>query len=159
MQPADQHAPNVATATATATAAPGGAPMAVATTAGARRRRAGRLRSQPQVRGQELAALEWQRLGACHQADQSVFFAPDTPGEPRADRRRRVVAAKAVCALCPVRDLCRNYALENQEEYGVWGGLSETERKDLIAARRRGSEHGGRTQGGGVPAIARAGHV
>jgi WhiB family redox-sensing transcriptional regulator len=45
--------------------------------------------------------------------------------------------AKRVCGGCPVREACRGYALENEEEYGVWGGLSEAERKRLIDARRR----------------------
>jgi WhiB family redox-sensing transcriptional regulator len=139
MQRADQHPPNT-----TATAPP------TAPTQQARRRRATRLRSRPQPRRQELAALAWQRLGACRQVDQNVFFAPDAPGEPRSDRRRRLVAAKRVCAQCPVLETCRTYAVENREEFGVWGGLSETERKDLIAARRR------RADGGRAPAPADA---
>ena len=136
-----------------------GSPATIATTvspgagAAVRRRRGTRLRSHPQPRRQELAALEWQRLGACQQADQSVFFAPDAPGEPREDRRRRLGAAKRVCALCPVRETCRNYALENREEFGVWGGLSEAERRGLIEERRRRTDPGG----GRVPAAISAG--
>lgn len=134
MQRADQHPPAKPTDTPAVTA---------------RRRRGSRLRSRPQPRPQEMAALEWQRHGACRRVDQSVFFAPDTPGEPRAERRRRLIAAKHVCAQCPVLELCREYALENQEEFGVWGGLSEAERSVLIAARRRRD----RSDGGG-PAVA-----
>lgn len=84
----------------------------------------------------ELAALDWQARGACRGEERAVFFAPDDPREPRAARLQRLVAAKRVCAGCPVRELCRHYALENEEEYGVWGGLSEVERKRLIAERR-----------------------
>jgi WhiB family redox-sensing transcriptional regulator len=83
-----------------------------------------------------MAALDWQANGACRDGDQAVFFAPDVPGEPRAERLRRLLAAKRVCAACPVRELCRTYALENEEEFGVWGGLSELERKQLITERR-----------------------
>jgi WhiB family redox-sensing transcriptional regulator len=90
----------------------------------------------PRIRGQELAALDWQLHGACRGAAGSVFFAPDTGREPSAERLRRLVAAKRVCARCPVREACRGYALENEEEFGVWGGLSEVERRELIAERR-----------------------
>jgi WhiB family redox-sensing transcriptional regulator len=83
-----------------------------------------------------MAALDWQLQGACRGAEQSVFFAPDSGKEERRDRLRRLVAAKRVCAQCPVREPCRSYALENEEEFGVWGGLSEVERRDLIAERR-----------------------
>jgi WhiB family redox-sensing transcriptional regulator len=146
MQRADQHAPNTATAVGAATAV--------------RRRRSSKMRSRPQPRGQELAALEWQRDGACHQADQSVFFAPDTPGEPRAERSRRIMAAKRVCAQCPVLEPCRDYALENREEFGVWGGLSEADRRNLIAARRRTPERAGhRTPVENPTAVSLAGRV
>ncbi|MDU5308733.1 MAG: WhiB family transcriptional regulator, partial [Varibaculum cambriense] len=39
--------------------------------------------------------------------------------------------AKAVCELCEVRDECLSYALENDERFGIWGGLSERERRRL----------------------------
>lgn len=90
----------------------------------------------PRLREEEMAAGDWQLRGACRGAEQSVFFAPDASREERGARLRRLVAAKRVCAGCPVRELCRSYALENEEEFGVWGGLSEVERKGLIAERR-----------------------
>ena len=80
----------------------------------------------------ELAALDWQARGLCRGTDQSVFFGPDDPRESRAARLRRLMAAKRLCAQCPVLKVCRDYALANEEEYGVWGGLSEAERKRLI---------------------------
>jgi WhiB family redox-sensing transcriptional regulator len=73
----------------------------------------------------------------------SAFFSPDVKGEPPNVRMQRLVRAKRVCARCPVRELCRSYALENEEEFGVWGGLSEIERKHLIA-ERRGAQTGQR---------------
>lgn len=80
----------------------------------------------------------WARQARCADApDPEIFFRGRGPGE--AD------AAKAVCAACPVRRECLRYALEAPEEQGVWGGLDEKERADLIqrrrerAAKRRGA--------------------
>ena len=95
-------------------------------------------RQRGRILGVELAASEWQLQGACRGVDEQVFFAPDPPQETRGARLRRLVAAKRVCAGCCVRELCRSYALENEEEFGVWGGLSELERKHLIAELRAG---------------------
>jgi WhiB family transcriptional regulator, redox-sensing transcriptional regulator len=64
----------------------------------------------------------------CHGADAELFFGP--PGiEPRGERMRRETAAKAVCRECPAMLACRQYALDQGEVYGVWGGLGEQERR------------------------------
>jgi WhiB family redox-sensing transcriptional regulator len=65
----------------------------------------------------------------------SFFFHPW--GERGPSRDQRVVRAKEVCASCPVIDACRQHALEVQEQYGVWGGLSEEERLVLLNRGRR----------------------
>ncbi len=69
---------------------------------------------------------------ACRDVDGAIFFHPDNErGEPREER---VAAAKRICQVCPVRAQCSSYALESGERYGVWGGMTEEERK---ATRRR----------------------
>ena len=68
----------------------------------------------------------WQVRGACREADSRIFFHP--AGERGEAREKREQAAKRVCAGCPVLLDCRRYALEAEEPYGVWGGLSEDER-------------------------------
>jgi WhiB family redox-sensing transcriptional regulator len=68
-------------------------------------------------------------LGACREVDGSLFFGPEQ--ESRSARAIRLSAAKRVCARCPVLERCRTYALENEERYGVWGGLAEEERRAL----------------------------
>jgi len=79
-------------------------------------------------------AWDWQRLGACRGADSAVFFHPDSErGASRATRQER---AKAICRGCSVLIRCREYALAAREPYGVWGGLGEQERHDIIALRR-----------------------
>ena len=67
----------------------------------------------------------WWFAGLCGQTDPELFF-PEKGGSVR--------AAKAVCAGCPVRAECLEYALAHDERYGVWGGTSERERRRLKAA-------------------------
>jgi len=64
----------------------------------------------------------------CLGIDADLFFGP--PGlEPRVDRMRRESQAKALCRECPAILACRQYALDQGEVYGVWGGLGEQERR------------------------------
>lgn len=75
---------------------------------------------------------DWQLDGACRGEDSAVFFYPDR--ERGNARVRREAAAKAICRQCPVQEMCRRHALAVREPYGVWGGLSEKEREEIIAA-------------------------
>jgi WhiB family redox-sensing transcriptional regulator len=81
--------------------------------------------------GPALDQWEWQQHGACRSVDTELFFHPENERGP--SRSAREAAAKAVCASCPVLQQCRAHALAVQEPYGVWGGLSEPERTDLLA--------------------------
>lgn len=74
---------------------------------------------------------EWQMLGACRGVDSELFFHPE--GERGPSRSNREASAKALCAQCPVIAACRDAALSAREPYGVWGGLSEHEREDILA--------------------------
>lgn len=65
---------------------------------------------------------EWQARALCAQTDPEAFF-PEKGGSTR--------AAKRICSDCPVRTACLDYALEQRERFGVWGGLSERERRVL----------------------------
>lgn len=78
---------------------------------------------------------DWQLQGACRAEDPSLFFHPE--GERGPSRRNREVAAKAVCAGCPVLQACARHALAVKEPYGVWGGLSEDDREGVYAESRR----------------------
>jgi WhiB family redox-sensing transcriptional regulator len=69
---------------------------------------------------------QWQERGACRDANPALFYAPDY--ESTHQRRFRETAAKEVCSHCPVRVLCRAYALQAGELYGIWGGTTERER-------------------------------
>ena len=78
---------------------------------------------------------EGQLLGSCRGTDAELFFHPEGERGPR--RSGREAAAKAVCAGCPVRQECRDAALAAREPYGVWGGLSEDERRALKRRQAR----------------------
>ena len=69
----------------------------------------------------------WFDSAACLQADPDAFY-PEKGGSSR--------AAKRVCHTCPVQAECLSYALANDERFGIWGGMSERERRQL---KRRAS--------------------
>jgi len=72
----------------------------------------------------------WQMRGACRGMDSGFFFHPENErGPARALRESR---AKEVCQRCPVINQCATWALTTREPYGVWGGLSETERATIL---------------------------
>jgi WhiB family redox-sensing transcriptional regulator len=71
------------------------------------------------------ARQSWIDDAPCAEIGGDVFF-PEH-GTPVSSAR----AAKRICARCPVRPECLAYALEHNERYGVWGGLSERERRKL----------------------------
>ena len=69
---------------------------------------------------------DWQLQAACRGMDSTWFFPPDR--EQAKARSSRLAKAKAVCARCPAKAECRDFALDNGELFGVWGGLSEDDR-------------------------------
>jgi WhiB family transcriptional regulator, redox-sensing transcriptional regulator len=73
---------------------------------------------------------DWQRHAACRQLNTEMFFHPEN--ERGWSRRRREGMAKNVCRQCPVQSECLAHALSAREPYGVWGGLGEAERRELL---------------------------
>lgn len=67
--------------------------------------------------------MSWEDRARCTTYDPELFFAP----RARAERR-----AKAVCAGCPVRDECLEFALDQRVEFGIWGGTTGRERVSLL---------------------------
>lgn len=72
--------------------------------------------------GEDEGVLGWQERALCAQTDPEAFF-PEKGGSTR--------EAKRVCSVCEVRSECLEYALMNDERFGIWGGLSERERRKL----------------------------
>lgn len=79
-----------------------------------------------------LAPMPWARKAACSGADPDLFF-PRLGNDAKAQAR----AAKEICAGCPVRVECLEYALVTPQKHGVWGGTTEKERIRIRRARRR----------------------
>lgn len=71
---------------------------------------------------EESEPVSWQERALCAQTDPEAFF-PEKGGSTR--------EAKKVCVGCEVRAECLEYALFNDERFGIWGGLSERERRKL----------------------------
>jgi len=73
-------------------------------------------------------SASWQKVAACRGLSTEIFYpAP----EEDADQ------AKAVCAICPVRETCLEYALAYREREGIWGGCTERERRRILRQRRK----------------------
>lgn len=75
----------------------------------------------------------WMAEGLCAQTDPDAFF----PGKGGSWRE-----AKAVCAACPVLAECRDYSLEHDERFGIWGGTSPRQRRVLLHRRATAADSG-----------------
>jgi WhiB family redox-sensing transcriptional regulator len=81
---------------------------------------------RPSVIEDDDNPLAWQTDALCAQTDPEAFF-PEKGGSTR--------DAKKICTTCEVKAQCLDYALANDERFGIWGGLSERERRRLRRAR------------------------
>ncbi|MGW4336743.1 WhiB family transcriptional regulator [Rhodococcus koreensis] len=76
-------------------------------------------------------AWNWQLHARCRNMDSDLFFPHDD--ERRGERIRRERVAKEICIQCPVRSQCTAHAVSIGEPFGIWGGTSEAERRQLRA--------------------------
>lgn len=76
-------------------------------------------------------AAGWTDRGLCAEVDPEIFF-PAKGGSVR--------QAKHVCRRCEIRAECLEYALDNDERFGIWGGLSERERHRVKRDRAKGAQ-------------------
>ena len=86
---------------------------------------------------EEVVVLEWRDLAACAGHDPGLFFPAGETGEAA----KQIQQAKQVCATCEVTEDCLAYAIETNQSSGIWGGLTEDERRPVrrrwLADRRR----------------------
>jgi WhiB family redox-sensing transcriptional regulator len=86
------------------------------------KKEAAEMDGQPVVADLLGNAPEWQERALCSQTDPEAFF-PEKGGSTR--------EAKRICSRCEVKSECLEYALGHDERFGIWGGLSERERRKL----------------------------
>jgi WhiB family redox-sensing transcriptional regulator len=75
----------------------------------------------------------WHLKASCRGPESALFF-PPAVAERREDREAREVKAKSICAQCAVQSECLDFALRVHEPHGIWGGLTEAERRRITAA-------------------------
>lgn len=73
---------------------------------------------------------DWRDTAACRDTDPDLFFPVGSTGLAA----QQIIAAKAVCEACASKALCLQFAIENNQDSGVWGGTSEEERRTLRRA-------------------------
>ncbi len=73
----------------------------------------------------------WHLKAACRGPESALFF-PPAFAERREDRDAREARAKEICLACHVRRDCLEFALRVREPHGIWGGLTESERRRLL---------------------------
>jgi WhiB family redox-sensing transcriptional regulator len=78
----------------------------------------------------------WQTKAACRGPQAAVFF-PPSQFERKDEKLEREERAKEICQGCSVREPCLDYAVSIREPHGIWGGLNELERKQLLTVRAR----------------------
>ena len=79
----------------------------------------------------------WQLKAACRGPQSAVFF-PPAQFERKEDKLHRERRAKDICTSCAVRRECLDYALATNQDSGIWGGLTEDERRQI--RRRRAAQ-------------------
>lgn len=79
----------------------------------------------------QIDEMDWRLRAACRGPQSAIFF-PPASNERRDEKRVRERNAKAICETCSVRSDCLAHALAIQEQHGIWGGLSESERRQLM---------------------------
>ncbi len=82
-------------------------------------------------------SADWRELALCRDSEPTLFFPVGTTGHAL----DLIAEAKQVCGQCPVQESCLQYALQTNQEAGIWGGYAEDERRRLrkrwLAERRR----------------------
>ncbi len=74
----------------------------------------------------------WQATALCRGNHSYLFFPPSTV-ERKDERERREAKARAICMVCPVKMPCLDFAMKIKEPYGIWGGLTEADRRQVLA--------------------------
>ncbi len=79
------------------------------------------------------STANWRSAASCLLADPDLFF----PISPAGPSERQIARAKAICAGCPVRQECLEFALSHDQAYGIWGGMTPEDRQRDRRRKRR----------------------
>lgn len=89
------------------------------------------LSSHGTTRASKSSSEEWKLHGVCRTVDPELWFPESSAGGFR---------AKRMCRSCPVQMECLEYAMANNEVFGIWGGMTTSERKKMRRMRRKLAE-------------------
>ena len=95
------------------------------------------MQTTPERTLDEFTVFEWRDLAACNSHDPNLFF----PAGETGPAVQQIQSAKQICTGCGAREDCLDYALETNQINGIWGGLTEDERRPVrrrwLTERRR----------------------
>ena len=83
----------------------------------------------PQLK--HVMSIDWRSEARCAKLPKEVFFNYSTSGMKKTQIESRTKAAKAVCRACPVKEQCYEFAVLNNEPYGIWAGTLPEQRRQL----------------------------
>lgn len=100
-------------------------------------RRPARVGLSQSMRGARYDSDSWRAAAACREVDSEIFFPVGFTGQAI----EVAAKAKAICASCSVREACLAFALQTNQQFGIWGGLDEEERREVRRSWRRQRLH------------------
>lgn len=77
--------------------------------------------------------MDWRHQAACRDIDPEIFFPIGTTGPALA----QIKAAQSICATCAVQPQCLEWAIETAQDAGIWGGVTEEERREMRRGARQ----------------------
>jgi len=75
----------------------------------------------------------WQQQGLCREVTSDIFFYEEQ--ERGEEKRKRISQARDVCNACSVKQKCLDFSIRTNQTHGMWGGLTQDERKEMIDGR------------------------
>jgi len=84
-----------------------------------------------------VMGTDWRDNARCAKMPKEIFFEYNSIKYKKKEREQRTRTAKAVCRICPVKEKCYEFAVRNNEQYGIWAGTLPDERRRLYDVLRK----------------------
>jgi WhiB family redox-sensing transcriptional regulator len=84
-----------------------------------------------------IGSIDWREQASCSDLPKAVFFEYNSVSIPFSKRKHFKGIAVRTCAKCPVRSDCYEFAVKNDEQFGIWAGLTPDERKPIAKAFKK----------------------